>query len=111
MTAPARPARRTGASLAVRQGRGRRSARRECGSDHGQGAPERERAVPGTRPGGRYLSTRFSVVRALEVLEDTLTRSERTLGADHPDTAYVRKVLVDDDPMTADVRREPGELG
>ncbi|WBB61079.1 tetratricopeptide repeat protein [Streptomyces sp. WMMC500] len=43
---------------------------------------------------GSYLSFHSSVVQALEVLEDTLARSARTLGADHPDTAYVRRELV-----------------
>ncbi|MGX1916117.1 tetratricopeptide repeat protein [Streptomyces phaeochromogenes] len=35
-----------------------------------------------------------SVVRALEVLQETLDRSERALGAAHPDTGHVREELI-----------------
>jgi tetratricopeptide (TPR) repeat protein len=34
------------------------------------------------------------VVRALDVLKETLDRSERALGADHPDTGHVRRELI-----------------
>lgn len=58
---------------------------------------------------GSDLSSHSSVVQALEVLEDTHARSGRTLGADHPDTAYVRKELVDACEL-AELRAEPDDV-
>ncbi len=50
-----------------------------------------------------------SVVQALEVLEDTLARAERTLGADHPDTVYVREELIAACEF-AEYRAEPDDV-
>ena len=50
-----------------------------------------------------------SEVRAFEVLQETLDRSERALGANHPDTGHVREELIRDCEV-AEYRGKPDEV-
>jgi hypothetical protein len=49
------------------------------------------------------------VILALDVLKETLDRAERALGADHPDTGYVRDTLIGACGV-AKRRSEPGDV-